>query len=83
MTTIKEMTDPTTVISVILTAASLLYSEKTRRAEKKANRYDEMARKADERDAAATKKDATATTLLLGRERFAREITGKFKTIGN
>ena len=70
------MPDPITVISVVLSAASLLYNENTRRVEKKANRY-------DERDAAATKKDAAATELMLGREEFTREITGAFKTIGN
>ncbi len=70
------MPDPITVIGVVLSAASLLYNENTRRVEKKANRY-------DERDAAATAKDATATELILGREEFTREITGGFKTIGN
>jgi len=77
------MSDPITVIGVVLTAASLLYNENTRRVEKKSNRYDEMAQKADERDAAATKNDAAATELMLGREEFTREITGAFKTIGN
>ena len=76
MTCNKQMPDPITVISVVLSAASLLYNENTRRVEKKANRY-------DERDAAASKKDAAATELLLGREEFTREITGSFKTIGN
>lgn len=70
------MPDPITIVGVVLSAASLLYSENTRRVEKKADRY-------DERDAAATNKDAAATELILKREEFIREITGQFKTIGN
>ena len=84
------MPEPTAVISLVLTAASLLYNENTRKVEQKQVRYEELAQKATNRAAVydtiaqkAAEKDAKATELLLGRERFAREITGGFKTIGN
>ena len=82
------MLDPSTIISVILTSAGLLYNERARQADKKAAKNDELARKAEQKSAnydeiarGAAEKAEKATAILLGREIFIREIAGKFKTI--
>jgi len=83
MSTCQIMPDPLTVISVILTSAGLLYNESSRVSATKSAVYDKKADVYDEKARKAAEKAEKATKISLGREFFIREISGKFKTIGN